>query len=165
MRASHTRGIRRVAVVVAATFGALYLVNLGRLVLANQRVSIVEQHLATQVAADRRAIDRLETETARASSDTYVETFARDELGWAQPGDRVLEPVAPDTEAAGPSPLEPQGPHPSFWDRMRQWFKRSEPQPTATATGDAPADLPGAEGSTAPEGAPGATPGWAATPP
>jgi hypothetical protein len=128
MLVSPTRGIRRVAAVVAITVGALFALNLGNLVLANRRAEAVEAALATRVAAEEAALTTLETQTAFARTDDYVEKYIRDRRNWAQPGDRVVLPVPAPGSVAGAAPADEAAPPPGFWDRLRRWLGSDEPE-------------------------------------
>lgn len=140
MRVPPTRGIRRLAAVAVITVVALYALNLSSLWVAKHRAQTVEAALATRVSAEEAAVAELESETDRARTDAYVESYIRDRRNWAQPGDRVVLPVPEAGDAAGPAPVGSEPPPPGLWERMRRLLSGGgDPTPAPT-----PSPTPGA---------------------
>jgi hypothetical protein len=122
MTETQRRGLARVAAVVALTFAAVYLFQLGSLALATRQARRLEAEQRMDVARLATQVAALETATNRAASDEHVEAWARDHRNWARPGDHVLVPVAATpTPASGGAPA-PEGPNPlqQLWDWLRK---------------------------------------------
>ncbi|MFQ5459554.1 MAG: hypothetical protein ACE5EL_02055 [Anaerolineae bacterium] len=120
MRDPQHRGIRRVAAVVVVTLAGVYAVNLAQLVMANRPAEAVEATLATEVAGERETVAAIETETALAGTDAYIERAIRDERHWAQPGDRVIVPISLTATPAATTTDGDNGDDDGFWQRLRR---------------------------------------------
>jgi hypothetical protein len=122
MNPTRRRGWTRVTGVVLTTLAAIYLINLGNLVLANRRAKAVEHVVREELRRDADVVSAVETETSRAAGDAYVEQFARDEMKWVQPGDHVVVPIPVEATPLPPDASSGED-RPGLLDRVRGWLE------------------------------------------
>lgn len=108
-------GLLRVAVLLTVLLVSIYAVRLTGLFLETQRAALAESQLDAEVQALGQEVESLETAAAFATTDAYVEQWAREERHWTRDGDRAIlvERVTPE-----PTPVdEGEG----IVDRLRRW--------------------------------------------
>lgn len=131
---------RLVAVALLAIL-AVYVARVAGLLVTLQRAASAEAGLAAEVQALETEASALETASAEAEGDAYVERWAREEQHWAQPGDRTVVLVDEPPAAAAEDPASA-----GLLERLRRLFGgRDTPAPEPPPRDAVP-------GASAPEG-------------
>lgn len=114
----------RLALVVLLLITLSVLVNFGEQVVRSARMENQRRELEAEVARLKAENGQLEGAAAFAESDVYVERRARELLGYAREGDKVILPQLPPpqpTAAPAPPALPPPAPAPN-WQRWWHAF-------------------------------------------
>lgn len=109
------RGLYRVGALVVVLLLGVYAIRLTGLFLETQRAAIAEAQLEAEVEALGAEVRSLETAAAFATTDAYVEHWAREERHWTREGDEAIlvDRVTPEPTAED----EGEG----LVDRLRRW--------------------------------------------
>ena len=116
---------RHLVLLVAATlllsFGVAIVGRAVQMYELQQEEDRLERELAA-LEARRQELQRLKED---ASSATYLERVAREQLGLVQPGEIGVVVITPPAPPAAPPPTAAAAPDPrSNWERWRDWLLR-----------------------------------------
>lgn len=115
-----------VGLVILALIGVLIANFVGQ-VMQSARLDTAQAAAAAEVAGLRAENTELEAAVSYAESDVNVERIAREQLGYARPGETVLLPqmptAAPAAEPATAAPAEPPAPTPAPEPNWRLWWR------------------------------------------
>ncbi|MEO8084999.1 MAG: septum formation initiator family protein [Ardenticatenales bacterium] len=113
-------GTRRVAALAILTLLSIYTVRLARQFAVAQRAEVDRARLAARNGALQTETTAIETETAFANSDAYVERWAREDKRWVRPGDQPVQVVQATPGAAAAPTAAPPG----LFERLWGWLRR-----------------------------------------
>lgn len=91
----------RLVVLVGLGVALYFAASFANLALTGYRLSLHASHLKGEIAALQREYQRLQSEVAYLQTDAALEKMAREQLGWAKPGETAIILVWPPVGAQG----------------------------------------------------------------
>src|SRR5262245_2497278 len=119
----------RLVVLVLVVLSLWLLANFVGQVVASARMDRQIAEKQAELAKAEAELMSLKDRVAFAESPAYAEQVAREQLGFARPGDTVILPTLPERKlapvAAAPAPVPPPAPQPNWRGWMRALFPAS----------------------------------------
>lgn len=91
----------RLVILVGLGVALYFAASFANLALTGYRLSLRASHIQGEIAVLQREYQRLQSEVAYLQTDAAVEKLAREDLGWAKPGETAIILVWPPGWAQG----------------------------------------------------------------